>query len=255
MSVTDDLLVGFELHSLSRIRQALEAGADPNTPIHGKRPIDQLIEMYTRSPRFADCLRLMLDAGAALDDPLLEALLLDDDESLRQVLANSPQSLDRRFHLECTYTSLRGVSPLHICAEYNSVKCARALLEAGIGVDVPAEIDANGIGGQTPLFHAVNSNQNHCRHMMELLVEAGANLDIRLKALVWGSGFEWETVVFDVTPLSYAQCGLYSQFHRPEKQVYSNIAYLYRKRYGAEPPVRNVPNKYLQDDRVFPPRT
>lgn len=90
---------------------------------------------------------------------------------------------------------------------------------------------------------------------MELLVEAGANLDIRLKALVWGSGFEWETVVFDVTPISYAQCGLYSQFHRPEKQVYSNIAYLYRKRYGTEPLVRNVPNKYLQDDRVFPPRT
>ncbi len=185
----------------------------------------------------------------------MEALLLDEDERLRALLATSPQSVDRIFHLECAFTSLHGVSPLHVCAEYNSVKCARVLLEAGVDVDAHAEIDADGIGGQTPLFHAVNSNQNHCRHVMELLVEAGANLDIRLKALVWGSGFEWETVVFDVTPISYAQCGLYSQFHRPEKQVYSNIAYLYRKRYGTEPLVRNVPNKYLQDDRVFPPRT
>ncbi len=91
--------------------------------------------------------------------------------------------------------------------------------------------------------------------MMELLVEAGADLDLRLKGLVWGAGFEWETVVFDVTPISYAQCGLYFQFHRPEAQVYSNIAYLYGKRYSAEPPIRNVPNKYLQDKRVFPPRT
>lgn len=61
--------------------------------------------------------------------------------------------------------------------------------------------------------------------------------------------------MFDVTPISYAQCGLYFQFHRPEKYVYGNIAYLYKKRYGSALQVRNVPNKYLQDDRVFPPRT
>ena len=90
---------------------------------------------------------------------------------------------------------------------------------------------------------------------MELLVEAGADMDVRLKGLVWGAGFEWETAVFDVTPISYAQCGLYAQFHRREKDVYSNVTYLYQKRYGSAPQIRNVPNKYLLDDRVFPPRT
>jgi hypothetical protein len=90
---------------------------------------------------------------------------------------------------------------------------------------------------------------------MELLVEAGADLDVRLKGLVWGAGFEWETVVFDITPISYAQCGLYAQFHRRDEDVYSNIAYLYKSRYGSELPVRNVPNKYLADNRVFPPKT
>ncbi len=80
---------------------------------------------------------------------------------------------------------------------------------------------------------------------MELLVEAGAGLDIRLKGILWGESMEWETVVFDVTPISYAQCGLYRQFHRREEDVYSNIAYLYRKRYGSEPQIRNVPNQYL----------
>jgi hypothetical protein len=70
-----------------------------------------------------------------------------------------------------------------------------------------------------------------------------------------GGGFEWETAVFDVTPLSYAQCGLYAQFHRREEDVCRNVAYLYQRRYGSEPQIRNVPNKYLHDDRVFPPRT
>ena len=254
MAATDDLMMGFELHCSKTIRDALAAGASSTSLIGGKRPIDCLIEMYTRSNRFADCLRLMLDAGAALDDPLLEATLLDDDQQLRRVLDSSPQCLERRLYLDCAYTSLRGVSALHVCAEYNSVKCARTLLKNAMDVDARAETDGEGIGGQTPLFHAVNSNQNHCRAMMELLVEAGADLDVHVKALVWGGGFAWETVLFNITPISYAQCGLYAQFHRREEDVYSNIAYLYKRRYGTDPPVRNVPNKYLLKDRVIPPK-
>jgi hypothetical protein len=70
-----------------------------------------------------------------------------------------------------------------------------------------------------------------------------------------GGRVRGETAVFDVTPISYAQCGLYAQFHRREQDVYRNLAYLYKRRYGSELLVRNVPNKYLVDDRVFPPRT
>jgi ankyrin repeat protein len=255
MSIINDLLGSFEVHSPKGIREALNAGASPIEPIRGKKPVECLIQMYTRSARFGECLRVMLDAGSVIDDPLLEAVLLDDDASLRRILKPPGQSLQRKLYLECAYTSLKGVSALHVCAEYNSVRCAEALLEAGIDVNVRAEMDGEGIGGQTPLFHAVNSNQNHCRPVMELLVEAGADLDIRLKGLVWGAGFEWETAVFDVTPISYAQCGLYAQFHRREQDVYGNLAYLYARRYGNQLLVRNVPNKYLLDERVFPPRT
>jgi hypothetical protein len=113
-------------------------------------------------------------------------------------------------------------------------------------VNARAAVDENGLGGQTPLFHTVNSNQNYCRPMLEVLSEAGADLEVRLKGLVWGDTMDWETVLFDVTVFSYAQCGLYRQFHREERDIYSNLAYLYKKRYGAEAPVRNVPNKYLK---------
>ncbi len=138
---------------------------------------------------------------------------------------------------------------MHICAEFNCVKCARVLLRAGAGVNAPADIDSDGFGGQTPIFHAVNSIFNYCRPALELLVDAGAHLDVRLKGLIWGAGADWETLVLDVTPTSYAQCGLYAQFHRSELDVYANLGYLFQKRYGAKLPVRNVPNKYLAPTR------
>ena len=240
MSLESDYLGAFEVHSPTEIRAALTAGASPVALVKGKRPIDILIEMYTRSPAFADCLRVMLDAGATVGDPLLEAVLLDDDVALRRA-----GDFDRKLSPLCAYTSCKGVSALHICAEFNSVRCAAALLAAGVDVNARADVDAEALGGQTPLFHCVNSNQNYCRPVMEMLVDAGADLDVRVKGLVWGDMMDWETVVFDVTPISYAQCGLYRQFHRREADVYGNLRYLYGKRHGVEPVLRNVPNRYL----------
>jgi hypothetical protein len=245
VSIEADLLEAFETHSPGGIRAALAAGASATEPVNGMRPIDSLIAMYLRSPRFAECLEIMLRAGAVVDDPLLQALLLDDDAGLRGMLASSRDNLTKKLNPLCAFTSCRGVSPLHICAEFNSIRCARVLLEHGADVDARADLDSDDMGGHTPVFHAVNSIFNYCRPMMELLVDAGAGLNIRVKALLWGESMNWETVVYDVTPLSYAQCGLYRQFHRREEHIYSNIEYLYRKRYEKAPPVRNVPNKYL----------
>lgn len=245
MSIKAELLGAFEEHSPDGIRKSLAEGVSPTEPINGKRPIDCLIEMYLRSPRFAECIQIMLDAGATTGDPLLERVLLDDDAGLRDLLAASVESLNKKLSLVCAFTCCRGVSPLHVCAEFNSIRCARVLLDNGADVNARAEQDADGTGGHTPIFHAVNSIFNYCRPAMELLVEAGADLDTRVKALLWGESMTWETVVYDVTPISYAQCGLYRQFHRREEDIYSNIKYLYGKRYGSTAPVRNVPNKYL----------
>jgi hypothetical protein len=245
VSLEADLLGAFEEHSPDGIRKVLAAGLSPTEPIKDKPPIDSLIEMYLRSPRFAECLEVMLNAGATVGDPLLEAILLDDDARVRGLLAKSGNNLQKKLSPLCAFTSCRGVSPLHICAEFNSIRCIRVLLENGADVNAPADQDPEGTGGHTPIFHAVNSIFNYCRPAMEMLVEAGAELDIRVKALLWGESMSWETVLFDVTPISYAQCGLYRQFHRREDHIYSNIEYLYGRRYGATPPARNVPNKYL----------
>ena len=245
MSANDDLLVAFELHDPQGIRKAFQAGASATAPLKGKRPIDWLISMYTRSPNFAACLRAMLGAGATVGNALVEATLLDDEETLRRMIQEDPERVHESLAVESAYTSLRGVSALHVCAEFNSVRCARALLNAGADVNVRAEVDGDGLGGHTPLFHTVNSNGNYCRPMMDLLLDAGADVDVRLRGLVWGEGLEWETVVFDITPISYAQCGLYRQFHRDEKDIYDIIDQLYRRRFGSPVPRRNVPNRYV----------
>jgi ankyrin repeat protein len=245
VSLESDYLEAFEVHSPDAIRSALAAGASTTSRIKGQRPIDALVQGYLRSPRFADCLRVLLDAGASVGDDMLQAVLLDDDAALRRLVTAPGADLARRVHVPCAFTSCDGVTLLHVCAEFNSVACARVLLDAGADVDAAADVDADGLGGQTPLFHAVNSIQNYCRPMLELLVDAGASLDVRLRGLVWGPGADWETLILDVSPISYAQCGLYRQFHRDERDVWDNVSFLYERRHGARPPRRNVPNRYL----------
>lgn len=240
-----NLLEAFEVHSPKGIKKALADGVSPVEPIKGRKPIDHLIEAYLRSSRFADCLKVMLDAGAAIDDPLLEAVLLDDSSQLRVLLADSPDSLQRKLDFLGAFTSCRGVTALHVCAEFNAIDCARLLIQNGADVNAKSAQDSEGMGGHTPIFHAVNSILNYCRPVMELLVQAGADLQLEVKSLLWGESMSWETVLYDVNPISYAQCGLYRQFHRREEDVYSNLQYLYRSKFGTEPVLRNVPNRYL----------
>lgn len=77
-------------------------------------------------------------------------------------------------------------------------------------------------------------------------MEHGARTDIRLPGITWGKGFDWETTLFDVTPLSYAQAGLLPQFQRDERDIYENIKLLAQASGRSIPNELNVPNKYLR---------
>jgi hypothetical protein len=241
----ETLLLGFETHSTEKIQEALAAGADVNGLFGGKTPLMLLIEMYLRSPKFSDCVRCLMKAGARCSDVGLLAVLLNDSELLEAELCKNPSLIHHKVDIRCAFTPLLGASLLHVAAEFGLVRAATALLKAGADVEVKAAVDDYGFNGHTPIFHTVCQNRNHCQPVLLLLLEHGAKADIRLAGITWGKGFEWETTIFDATPVSYAQAGLLPQFQRDERDVYENIKLLTQASGRAIPEELNVPNKYL----------
>ncbi len=242
----EDIIVAFELHSVERIRAALDAGLDPRAPIRGKSPVNWLTEMYSRSDDFSPCLRLLLDRGSVLDDPVVAPVLLNDAEELKAAIRGNPSLLDHRTTLVSAFTPLVGASLLHVAAEYGNADVARALIEMGADVNAKASIDEYGLNGHTPIFHTVNSSHNRSAPILRMLLDAGAASDIAVRGITWGKGFEWETTLFDVTPTSYAQFGLLPQVHRQERDIYDNVRLLIEAAGRAVPPLDNVPNRYLK---------
>lgn len=244
MNATEQLLAAFDGHDVDGVRAAIRAGADARSRIRGKEPIFWLLAEYTRSDRLAACLRLLLDEGAQLPNRLLTAVLLDDAD-LIAASVEGQESLQQRITLASAFTSLSDVTLLHIAAEYGNVAAARALIELGADVNAAAGVDEFGIGGHTPIFHTVNSNRNRSEPIMRMFIDAGADCSLSIGGFYWGKGYPWETVFFDVTPISFAQLGLMPQMHRSEIEIYQNIAFLLKASNRPAPKFDNVPNRYL----------
>src|SRR4029453_4047052 len=244
-TVEFDLLCAFEGHSVQDIRAILDAGFDVRQPIKGKSIVNSLIEMYARSDQFPDCLRLLLDRGAVVDDPRIIPVLLDDANARAEALDADPLLINHRTSLISAFTPLIGASLLHVAAEFGNGNAMRVLLERGADVEARAAYDEHGFNGHTPIFHTVNSAFNRSAPLLDVLLSAGARPDVRLDGITWGKGFEWETTCLDVTPISYAQLGLLPQVHRSEADIYSNIERLLRAAGRTVPPRVNVPNRYL----------
>jgi len=247
MSMADqELLNAFDGHDIAGAHAALEAGANPCEPIRGKLPVDWLLEEYTRSDRLGECLRLLFERGAILRDPVIAPVLLNDADAVRDAIKANSAFLRHRTTLVSAFTSLVGVTLLHVAAEYGNLDAARALVDAGADVNATADMDEYGLNGHTPIFHTANSIHNRAEPIMRLLLDAGARTDIRLDGITWGKGYEWETTFFDVTPISYAQLGLMPQVHRNDADIYSNIKCLLEYSGRHVPPLENIPNRYLQ---------
>jgi ankyrin repeat protein len=215
--------------------------------INGKPLIYDLINMYTRGPSFKKCVKAFVDYGLEFDDKVLLSVLLDDSNQLDIQLASRKDVLLKTYSFDCTFTPLYEVSLLHVCAEYNHLACAEILIKHGADINSKAGLDANGFGGHTPIFHTVNQDANKCIDVLNFLISKKADLALTVKGLVWGKGYEWETFIPSVNPISYAMMGLLRQFQRTEKQIYEVVSLLLKANYGIEYHPTNIPNKYLNN--------
>lgn len=241
-----ELLYSIEIHSVKGIQKYFTEGGDPNE-IHNDVPLfTTLVEMYTRTPRFKECVQAFVQAGLIFENQSLLAVFLDDAKKLDEMIAKSATVITETVSLfRNTYSPLWGASLLHFCAEYNSINCGKLLIRKGADVNAKAALDEYGFGGHTPIFHTVNQNSNNSVDMLNLLLEYQADLSITVKGLIWGEGYEWETWIPSVNPISYAMMGLLPQMHRKETTIASIVSLLAKKAYGIDYKPENVPCAYL----------
>lgn len=189
----------------------LEHGANPNCPKPGRRvtALDYLIGSYVRSPELAACIDLLIGAGGATryDLPGVLNILRGRVDRLAEQLDANPELLNQRFpELDCGSTGarrllLQGATLLHVAAEYGSIESAKLLLARGASVNARASLNEAGVGGQTPIFHAVTQSHDLGLAMTRLLLERGSDLSVRVKI---PGHYEQLHEVVECTPLGYA---------------------------------------------------
>ena len=195
-------------------------------------------------------MKAFVDYGLEFEDEILLSVLLDDAESLDLQIIKNPEAISKKYTLRCAYTPLYEASLLHICAEFNHVLCARVLVDHGADINAKAGLDEYGFGGHTPIFHTVNQNSNHSADMLKYLLSKSTDLNINITGFIWGKGYDWETLIPSVNPISYAMMGLLPQMHRNELTISKVICTLLRHAYDIDYIPKNIPNKYLNRNNV-----
>ena len=196
------------------IKWLLEHGANPNCArAERKYPgtaLDYVIGTYGRSAQLGECMDILMEAGGVTkyDLPPVLDLLRGRLDLLAEHLDADRALVDRRFAaLDFGATgarrlTLRGATLLHVAAEYGNAEAAKLLLERGADVNARAIVDEAGVGGQTPIFHAVTQFFDGGLPMAQFLVERGADLSLRVKLPGY---YERPDEVVECTPLGYAE--------------------------------------------------
>ena len=208
------------------LRWLLAHGADPKqeSSKYGS-PLSMVIGTYSRGAEGKHaCLEAFVDAGFALPDTPLLAFHRGRIDLLEQWLQRDPHLLQRRFSIPEIFppelgldpeggmhlTPIAGTTLLHLAVEYDEMEILRWLLERGADVNARAEVDSEGFGGHTPLFHAVVALGRRDAEKARLLLDHGAdpNATATLRKQLRDMGdpdLEAMREFHNVTPTAYAR--------------------------------------------------
>jgi hypothetical protein len=227
--------------SASGTALALELGAQVQDAYGRAAPVGVVLGTDSRNPEAKHAiLEMYVKHGLELPDTPVMALHRGRIDLLEKHLERDAELLRHTFvyqeifppALGCQYsedddplatfaTPLGGTTLLHIAIDYDELEIGRWLLDKGADVNARAAVDADGFGGQTPLFNSVVAQPhfwvNHLKKPDEarftrLLLDHGADPNARAslrKRLHPGYGPDTMHEYRDVRPLEFGE-----RFHR-----------------------------------------
>lgn len=182
----------------------LEHGADPNA--HDGRPLTTLLNTYGRKtgPKH-ECIQLLIDHGVDWTDDPVMAIHRGNVSRLAEFLDADSALIQRRVSLGYgVHMTLRDVTLLHVAVEYNERECVDLLLSRGADLNATAGYEPSGIGGQTPIFHAIGGNQGLLFPLFRHLMSAGPTLNANAR-IQYDPLYAQPARIEDLTPLAYAR--------------------------------------------------
>lgn len=204
--------------SYEGIKYLIDRGADVSfAPIdtkYGKAtPLSHLLGTYGRGKNEAkhSAIDLLLEHGAVVPSevtPEVLAIHRGQHELLGEMLDKDRTLLGKRFRdMPYGNIALAGATLLHCAVEFGEVECVDAILSryrSWNDADLNSKSEViDGIGGQTPLYHAINTNGDGCFYMLQYLIQRnGRYIDMSVKA-TWRSYGNPQTT--PLTPLEYAE--------------------------------------------------
>lgn len=209
------------------LKYLMDAGADLSFPRiktkYGETCVlDTIAGTYVRGRNEAKraMIRTVQQAGAHIPPdvtPELLAIHTGDVSELQTLLKKDPSKLNQQYP-EMPYgnLSLKGATLLHCAVEFGELEIVKLLIEMGADLNTPS-LMIEGVGGQTPVFHAVNTWMDFQFHLLEYFVQNhSSKLDLSIKARL--SKFQ-ETMKSEMDLFEYAELGYSEEERKCRKKV------------------------------------
>ncbi len=224
------------------LQYLIEAGADITFPPiqtkYGKVCVYDHTGTYVRgrNERKHRYIDILLANGGYLPpvvSPPILAIHRGDAPGLAKLLEAEPDLISRRFpDMPYGNIALRGATLLHCAVEFGEIACVEELLKRYADINAKADV-IDGIGGQTPVFHAVNTNGDGNFSSLEYLakrVGQGIDMSVRATWLTYG-----EKQPKPMTPLEYAESAAASEDARKwRKRIDEELVVLRTLDHGAQ---------------------
>ena len=173
-----------EGHDLDHMRRLLAFGVNPNHARNDGWDCDVLygfLQTYTRSSsdHLHACVNTLIAYGAVYEDGPIMDIHRGDLDALEARIEADAGLVNARFPLDYgNHLTLRGGTLLHVAVEFHELDAIALLLERGADLNAGAAVGRNGVGGQTPLYHAIGTNQGTGFHVFECLLRLKPELEV-----------------------------------------------------------------------------